>query len=120
MKKYITIGVLILVTEVAIALFHFTKFIRNVVGDVLVIPLLYCFIRAFSIASITRSLSIVLSIAFLIEFLQLIGISEILQVDNTFVSIVLGNTFDVRDLFAYLVGAILVIIIEKHKTHATH
>lgn len=119
MKKYITIGLLLLVTEVAIAHFHFTKFIRNIVGDVLVIPLLYCFIRVFSKASILRSLSIVLSIAFLIELLQLLGVSEILNIDNTFVNIILGSTFDVRDLFAYIIGAILVLIIEKHRTHAT-
>lgn len=109
---------LLLVTEVAIALFHFSKFIRNVVGDILVIPLLYCFIRAFSKASIIKTIGIVISIAFAIELAQLLGMSEMLGIKNMFVNIVLGNTFDIRDLIAYVVGAFLIIIIEKYRTNA--
>ncbi|MEM7187287.1 MAG: DUF2809 domain-containing protein [Bacteroidota bacterium] len=117
MKNYFTIFILLLVTEVAIAYFQFTQFIRGFVGDVLVIPLLYTFIRAITRIPGKRVLLIVLLIAFGIELMQLFSVADRLQIQHPLARIALGNTFDGWDLVAYLFGILPVLLIEKIRAH---
>lgn len=119
MKKYFTIFILLLVTEVAIAYFQFSQFIRGFLGDVLAIPLLYTFVRIFSKLPGKKVLLLVLTFAFLIEILQLFSITDKLQIENPIARIVLGNTFDGWDLVAYWFGILPVLLIEKYRTHGT-
>jgi len=120
MKKYFTIFILLLVTELAIAYFQFSQFIRGFIGDVLVIPLLYSFVRMISKVPGKRALFLVLSVAFVIEMLQLLSITEWLQIENPILQIALGSTFDGWDLVAYLFGALVVLFIEKLRAHGTN
>ncbi|MDC8004443.1 DUF2809 domain-containing protein [Aureisphaera galaxeae] len=113
MKRYLVIFTLLFVTEVAIALFHFHRFVRGFLGDVLVIPLLYTFIRAFSKFSMIRALLATLFIAIVVELLQAFSILEVLGIQSEFLQIILGSTFDPLDLLAYFVGAFVILIAEK-------
>lgn len=115
MKRNLTLFSLLLVTEIAIALFHFHKFVRGFIGDVLVIPLLYFLLKLFTNLSTLKTLTIVLFIGFSIEFLQVFHISEALEINNKIINIIVGATFDPKDLLAYLVGGLLVLTIEKFK-----
>jgi len=117
MKRTLTLFTLLLVTEVAIALFHFHKFIRGFVGDVLVIPLLFYFLRLFTKWRTLYLALTVLGIAVLIEILQLANVLHYLQVKSKFLQIILGTTFDYKDLLAYLAGFLLVLVIEKLTTY---
>ncbi len=117
MKKNLTIVTLLLVTEVAIALFHFHKFIRGFVGDVLVIPLLFYFLRIFTKWRTLYLALTVLGIAIAIEFLQMINLLKHFTITSNFLQIVLGTTFDYKDLLAYLTGFLLVLGFEKLTTH---
>ncbi|NMC57010.1 MAG: DUF2809 domain-containing protein [Eubacteriaceae bacterium] len=111
--KYIFSFLILLTIEVLIALFVHDKFIRPYIGDVLVIILLYCFIRSF-----------LRKIKFLPYYLFLFGIiAEILQYykiiyllnlqDNKILSIIIGSSFDIKDILCYLAAVIILIIWEK-------
>lgn len=113
MKRTLTLFILLLVTEVAIAIFHFHKFIRGFVGDVLVIPLLFYFFRLFiTWRTLYLALS-VLGIAVAIEFLQLTNALNLLVFNSNILQTALGTTFDYKDLLAYFVGFLLIFFIEK-------
>ncbi|MEZ4859154.1 MAG: DUF2809 domain-containing protein [Flavobacteriaceae bacterium] len=114
MSRYFWIFLLLLVTEIAIAVFHFHKFIRGFLGDVLVIPLLYCFLKLFLKVSSKKLLYGILMFAFLVELLQLFNLAELLGFQDAVAAIILGTHFDFMDLVSYLLGIIPVLIIEKY------
>ena len=117
-KRYATLFLLILVTEVAIAWFHFHRFIRGFLGDVLVIPLLYTLVRALTPFSWKKILLGVIGFAVLIETLQWFEIANRLGIEHKIIRIVLGNTFDPWDLVAYFLGFLLVVLTEfKNTSH---
>ena len=106
---------LLLIIEVGIALFINDAIIRPFVGDVLVVIFIYCFVRAFTKFSYLKVVIGVLLFAYLVEaiqatsFIDWVGLS-----DNKVAKIVLGSTFDWKDLLAYTVGAVLILIFEKY------
>lgn len=112
-KTYFAITIVLLITEVLIAKYLKTGFIRHTFGDFLVVILLYCFFKSFlKINSFKLAISILI-FSFVVEFLQLINLLNLLNLQNNkFVSIVLGNTFNVPDLIAYTLGIITTLIIE--------
>lgn len=114
MSRYFWIFLLLLVTEIAIAIFHFHKFIRGFVGDILVIPLLYSFLKCILKINSKKLLYGVLSFAIFIEFLQLFPIMNHLKLQHSIVAVILGTHFDLLDLVAYILGIIPVLFIEKH------
>lgn len=120
MKKYSSIFILLLVTEITIAVFHIHKWIRGFVGDVLVIPLLYCFIRMFTKLSQKATIIIVMLFAFITEILQLSTMHDQFKFGKEFLIIVTGNTFDPLDLVAYTLGLIPIYLIEKYRNNETH
>ncbi len=120
MKRNILLFILLFATEIAIAKFYFTEFIRHVVGDILVIPLLYFLLRICTKLSKRYSIISVLLFAYFIEILQGFHITEILNIENPTLRIITGTTFDFRDIIAYTVGALLIILTEKIYTYETH
>jgi len=120
MKKYFTIFSLLFITEIAIAIFHFHNWIRYYLGDLLVIPLLYCFIRMISKLSVKAATILVMCIAFTSEILQYFQIDKVLKIKNEIVLILIGTSFSFIDLIAYALGIIPIYFIEKFRTHATN
>lgn len=117
MKRYFTIFTLLLVAEIAIAVFHFHRFIRGFIGDLLVIPLLYVLGRALTKIPAKTILLMVLGLAFSVELLQLFSFTERLNIDNKIAQIILGSTFDGWDLVAYWCGILPVLYIEKQNNY---
>jgi len=118
-RFYFFIFLTIFFIEVCIAYFLKTGFIRHTFGDFLVIILLYCFLKSFiNVRPFILSL-IALGIAFIIEFLQLFPFLEILGLhENHYAKLILGNTFQISDLVAYIVGALTIILIENKRSTA--
>lgn len=112
-KRYFIPFMLVLVCEIAIAIFHFHRFVRGFLGDILVIPLLYFLLRAFFTITHKSTLYVVLGVAFIIEILQLFNFAEVMKIQSEFLKIILGNTFDWKDLLAYGIGAIIIHILHK-------
>lgn len=113
MKKHLTVFTLLLVTEIAIALFHFHKFIRGFLGDVLVIPLVYFFLKIFSKSASIKLALATFVFAITIEILQLFSISEKLNIDSKIIKIILGSTFDWWDILAYAIGFGILLLSSK-------
>ena len=101
--------------EVGIALYVDDQIIRPFVGDILVVILIYCFVRALTKFRYFNVIIGVLLFAYLVEaiqatsFIDWIGLS-----DNKMAKIVLGSTFDWKDILACTLGAMLILIFEKY------
>jgi hypothetical protein len=111
--KYLLPAVLLFIVEVCIALFARDRFIRPFVGDFLVVIFLYCLSKSFlDISTLKLAISILL-FAFFIEYLQYIGIVNLLGLrDSRLANIIIGNSFEWTDLLAYSLGILTVVFIE--------
>ena len=122
-RNYFGLAVLIFVIEVLIALFVRDTFVRPYLGDVLVVILIYCFVRSFLRLPVLALSIAVLAFAFTIEFLQSIDIVEKLGLKGSAIArTVIGTSFTWNDLLAYTAGIALVLAVEryavKHNVHA--
>jgi len=118
-KKYFYFTIILFLIELCIAVFVNENFIRPFIGDVLVVILLYCLAKSFwKIPSSILAL-LVFVFACIIEILQYFNFVNILGLQNyKILAIALGNTFDWKDIIAYAIGAITVVLLEN-KTNRT-
>jgi hypothetical protein len=113
-KTYFGLTVLLFIVETLIALFVHDNFIRPYFGDVLVVILIYCFVKSFLNIPVLPAVAFVLLFAFCIESLQYINLVEKLHLEKSkFATTVLGNSFAWEDIIAYIAGAVIIIISEK-------
>lgn len=111
---YLLLAVLLFTVEVCIAVFVNDRFIRPLVGDALVVILVYCFIRIFLNADYRTVALGAFLFACLIEFLQFFDFVKLLGLENNRVlSTALGRTFALLDLAAYFAGFLIVLFCEK-------
>lgn len=105
---YAVATIIIFLIELLIALFVQDNFIRPYVGDMLVVVLIYTCLRIF-LPEKPRILPLyVFFFAALVEGLQAIKLVELLGLaDNRFFSILIGTTFDSKDIICYGVGCVL-------------
>jgi hypothetical protein len=114
MIKYILIFLGLLATEILIAVYHFHDVIRYFVGDILVIPLIYCFLRIFFQAiSSERLIIYVLLFAFGIETLQYFQYADMLRIESKVLKTIMGTTFELTDLLAYCIGAVITFTLNR-------
>jgi hypothetical protein len=113
-KKYFILAVLLLLIEVLIALYIHDAIIRPYIGDVLVVILIYCFLKSFfRVASLLLAISVFL-FACLIEALQYINIVNRLGLQQyRLVRIIIGTSFAWNDILAYATGIVIVLLLEK-------
>lgn len=115
-KKRIAYGigtVILFITELLIALFFHDDFIRPYVGDVLVVVLIYTFIRVFLPEGVRLLPLYIFLLAAGVEVLQYFRIGEVLGLsDNRVLSVVIGSVFDVKDIVCYGVGCGLLFVYE--------
>ncbi|MCR5330200.1 MAG: DUF2809 domain-containing protein [Lachnospiraceae bacterium] len=107
-------ALVLLIAEIVIA-FYASGWIRNYLGDVLVVIFLYALYRALFIDRPSKWFvlpSVILLIAFGVEFLQLWGICNKLGIHNSYALILLGASFSVVDLVCYAVGSIPCYLVE--------
>ena len=120
MKKRILYGVatlLLLLTEVIIALYVHDDFIRPYVGDLLVVIVIYTFIRIFIPEKCKIMPLLIFIFAAGVELLQLANIVEILGIaDNKFLKILIGSVFDIKDIVCYAVGCAMLCMYEWVRT----
>ncbi|HBR55217.1 MAG TPA: DUF2809 domain-containing protein [Flavobacteriaceae bacterium] len=117
MKRNILIFTLLLVTEIAIAVFHFHKFVRGFIGDVLVITLLFYFLRCFTRLRTLYLAGLVFLLGVLVELVQYSGMLNPLLKNTAVLRIVVGTTFDWKDILAYGIGTLLILFFEKNYTY---
>ena len=112
-KTYLILTILFFATEVLIALFLKSGFIRHTFGDYLVVILMYCFFKSFIKGNHFYVAMGVLAFSFAIEFSQLVNILKPLNLqDSHSAKLILGSTFQFSDLVAYTLGILTVLIVE--------
>lgn len=94
--------------EVFIALFVHDRFIRPYLGDVLVVLFLYAFVRIFIPEKITLLPLYIFLFASAVEVLQYFELVKVLGLEqNRVLSVLLGSTFDWKDIGCYAAGCLL-------------
>ncbi|MEL6935319.1 MAG: DUF2809 domain-containing protein [Cyanobacteria bacterium J06633_23] len=107
-------SVLLLITEIYIAVFVKDDFVRPYMGDFLVVILIYTVVRAFFKYSIINTAIGVLLFSFLVEILQYFKIVEILGLGSSQLArTIIGTTFVWEDFIAYTLGIITVLSAEQ-------
>lgn len=115
MKKrfpYIIGFVTLLIVEILIALFLHDGFIRFYLGDVIVVWVVYFFVKILlpKINSYLAAVGVML-FAFAVEFLQYIHIVDILGLGNIkFFRVLIGTSFSKVDLLCYACGTIVTLL----------
>ena len=114
-QKYFYLTVLLFLIEVFIAVFIDDQFIRPFIGDVLVVILIYCFVKAFWKVRANVAAISVFGFACAIEGLQYLNLVDRLGLrQNKILVTILGTTFDWKDILAYALGTVIVLVCEKH------
>lgn len=115
-KNYFILFICLFVTEVLIALYVRDQIIRPYVGDVLVVILLYCFVRSFLNSPVAATAVLVLLFSYLIETLQYFNIVQLLGWGHSKIAnVVIGTYFTWVDILAYTLGIVIVLTIEKRR-----
>lgn len=111
---YILTFLVLLIIEIVIALFVDDRFIRPFVGDILIVILMYTFIRGVHQKLIKFLPIYLLLFAIAVEVIRYFHLIEIFNLqDNALISIIVGNTFDTKDILCYLLGTTILLTWEK-------
>ncbi|EXG87062.1 MULTISPECIES: ribosomal maturation YjgA family protein [Lacrimispora] len=103
--KYLCAFIVVFIIEVLIAVFVNDKFIRPYVGDMLVVVLIYCFIRSFVAKEVKLLPLYIFVFAALTEVGQYFHLAKLLGLsDYKIARIMIGSTFDLKDIACYLAG----------------
>lgn len=115
-KPYILSSLILFTTEALIAIFFKDSFIRPILGDYLVVILLYCLLKSVVNLKVQTASIIVLLTAYLVETLQWLDIHSFLSFEPTTLSrLILGTSFDWWDMLAYTLGVVTILIIERYR-----
>lgn len=113
-KTYFVLTLLLLLTEILIALYVNDNFVRPYVGDFLVVILLYCFARSILNWSVIFTCLTVLIFSFFVEIAQYFQLVKHLQLENhKLARTIIGSSFEWIDLLAYTLGIVFVLVVEK-------
>jgi hypothetical protein len=111
---YFILTIILLITEICIAKFFHDGFIRNNLGDFLVVILIYCFIRSFFDLSVLSAGIFSLLFSYAVETFQYFKIVEQLGLQTYKIArILIGTSFEWADILAYTLGIGLVLLVEK-------
>ncbi|MCX7711014.1 MAG: DUF2809 domain-containing protein [Clostridia bacterium] len=111
---YLLLSVLCFIACVLIVIFFSQNpFVRGFTGDILVILLIYFFVKIFHDFHPAKLATYTLVFAFTTEFLQYLRLIRYLGLEQNLVArIVIGSVFDPLDLIAYAIGTVLVYLID--------
>lgn len=114
---YLVAAALLLGIEFFIALFVHDRFVRPYVGDMLVVILIYMFVRIFVPEKVKLLPLYIFLFAAAVEVLQYFKIAALLGVENNPVlPVLLGSTFDWKDIACYAAGCLLLGVYEAVRT----
>ncbi|MBC2857085.1 DUF2809 domain-containing protein [Cetobacterium sp. 2A] len=106
----------IFMVELYIGLYVKDQYIRPYLGDILIIPLIYTFLNIFFKNNYRELILKIVIFAVCVELFQYFKMLNFLRITNKILQIVIGTTYDLNDIFCYVIGGFLtylVIIIIK-------
>ncbi len=107
-STFILLFILLLGIEILIGKYA-SGWIRNSLGDILVVILLYAFCRSVYTGNLPKWFVLpagILLFAYGVEFLQLWGFCDRLGITNRLLRIIIGTGFSIGDLLCYTIGSI--------------
>ena len=111
---YFVLTIILLIVEILIAKYVHDQIVRPYIGDLLVVILIYCFVKTFFYFPVVPASIFVLIFAFLVETLQYFNFIEFVRLEKSSITrVVMGTSFEWIDILAYIVGIVIVITIEK-------
>ncbi len=114
--RYLGAFFILLCIELFIGICVHDRFIRPYVGDMLVVILIYFFLRALHPYGMKNMIWYVFFFALAVEILQYFHLGRLLGLEhNRLAMIILGSTFDVGDILCYFTGCLLVWLTERRK-----
>lgn len=115
--KYLLLTILIFLVEVLIAtVLKNNFFIRAYLGDVIVVMLLYTFVKSFFTVNDTKLILGIFAFSCVVEFAQYFNIAEKLGFQpGSLMYIVIGNSFSWVDIACYAAGCLLLYLLVKLK-----
>ena len=114
-KRYFLAFVVLLVIEVLIAKFVTDSFIRPFVGDYLVMILIYLFSRTWLKGNDRIQIFGVLLFCYSVEIAQKFNLVHILGLEQyRLARIIIGTHYDVRDLVAYSLAALTLLMFKNN------
>ena len=112
--KSFLIALFIFILEVIIGLYIHDQIIRPYVGDILVVILIYYFIKAFVTIKPLYIAIFTLIFAFTVETLQYIKFIEIIGLqDSTLAKVIIGTSFSWIDMLCYVIGFGCLFVMDK-------
>lgn len=121
---YLVFTIILFTIEILIAKFAHDEIIRPYIGDLLVVILIYCFVKSLLNTPFFYTAIAVLIFSYLVETLQYFDIVTKLGLAHSkFARIIIGTSFAWIDMAAYTVGIAIVIGIElfmNNKKNAKH
>ena len=120
-RGYALLALIFFIIEVLIALYVHDAFVRPILGDYLVLFLMYCFVFAFWNIHFMKASIAVLLFAYLIETLQYFHLVHYMGLEKYKVLVVvLGSSFSWYDMLAYTLGFLTIILIEYRRAGTIH
>jgi hypothetical protein len=108
--RYFYLTIILFFIEVGIAIFFNDQFVRNFVGDVLVVILIYCFVKTFWNPRTTVAIGAIFAFACLVELLQYFNFVDRLGLPRgQLLATIIGTTFDWKDILAYALGSMITL-----------
>ena len=104
--KFMILFVFLMAAEILIGMYA-GGWVRNYLGDVLVVILLYALARLVSPKKPTKWYILptgILIFAFIVEFMQLWGFCDRFGITNRLLRVILGTGFSIIDLLCYAAG----------------
>ena len=96
----------LLLIEVLIALFVHDSLIRPYAGDILVVAVVYFFLRILIPEKCVWLPAAVVVFAVVVEVSQYFRLAELLGITNPVLKVVLGAVYDTKDIVCYGIGCI--------------
>lgn len=110
---YLLATIIFLLIEIVIALYVRDSFVRPYMGDMLVVIVVYTFLRIFIPEKVKILPLYIFLFAVSVEVMQYFSVVEMLGLkNNRFMSVLIGSTFDIRDIVCYGIGCLLLGIYE--------
>lgn len=115
--KFLLLTIVIFLVEILIAtVLKDNFFIRAYLGDVIVVMLLYTFVKSFVIIDETKLILGILVFSCIVEFAQYFKIADKLGFQpGTLMYVVIGNSFSWIDILCYAIGCVILYLIVKLK-----
>jgi len=114
-KKYLFIFIFILLIEIYVGFFVHDRIIRPYIGDLLVVILIYAFLKIFISKKHVLIAFATFIFACMVEFAQHCNLITLLGLEeNKIARVLIGTSFSWIDILAYFGGFLIIIFVEQY------